>query len=126
MPSLDVVLEALSRAQITVADLIISLLTSHQYKEDYLVVDLIQRSADIFDAFLQPAESRDKFKKCSLHLLNKVYLQEIQTLASEDSGSHFGASHTSTKQLEDFSLEEMVETMRARAPYWFSLLGMIL
>ncbi|KIK75523.1 hypothetical protein PAXRUDRAFT_172604, partial [Paxillus rubicundulus Ve08.2h10] len=47
---------------------------------------------------------------------------EIQTLASEDNGSHFGTM----EQLEYFSLEEMIETMQACALYWFSLLGMTL
>ncbi|KAI6117851.1 hypothetical protein EDD16DRAFT_1692910 [Pisolithus croceorrhizus] len=55
-----------------------------------------------------------------------MYLQELRGLASEDSGWHFKASCTSTKQLEDFNLREMAQKMEISAPKWWSLLGTIL
>ncbi|KAI6163520.1 hypothetical protein EDD17DRAFT_1776034 [Pisolithus thermaeus] len=45
---------------------------------------------------------------------------------SENSGWHFKASNTSTKQLEDFSLKEMAWDMEDTTPEWWSLLGVLL
>lgn len=62
--------------------------------------------------------------KSSTHSHN--ILQELRCLASEDSGWHFKASNTSTKQLEDFNLKKMARDMEDSAPEWWSLLGVLL
>ncbi|KAG1768805.1 hypothetical protein EDD22DRAFT_999735 [Suillus occidentalis] len=47
-------------------------------------------------------------------------------MSSEHAGWHFGASSTTTKQLEDFSIEEMAQEMETSAPTLWSLLGGLL
>ncbi|KIK95409.1 hypothetical protein PAXRUDRAFT_140723, partial [Paxillus rubicundulus Ve08.2h10] len=47
-------------------------------------------------------------------------------LTSQTSGWHFGASSAITKQLEDFSLEDMAGGMLACTPTFWHMLGMLL
>ncbi|KAI6114456.1 hypothetical protein F5141DRAFT_1002000 [Pisolithus sp. B1] len=56
-------------------------------------------------------------------MVENTYLQELYSLASEDNGWHFGASSTSMKQLEDFSLQYATQKIEEGAPKWWSLLG---
>ncbi|KIJ14140.1 hypothetical protein PAXINDRAFT_79788 [Paxillus involutus ATCC 200175] len=106
----------------TVAEFIILLLTCPQYENHQVLGNLLERSEEIFKVFLQHLAVRDKL----FEILKDTYLQEIQYLASKDSGWHFGASKMSTKQLEDFSLGEVARKMEACAPNWWSLLGTLL
>ncbi|KAF9234423.1 hypothetical protein BU15DRAFT_89990 [Melanogaster broomeanus] len=62
----------------------------------------------------------------SCDIVKYTYLREIRDLASGESGWHFGASNASTKQLEDFSIEDTASKMESRAPRWWSLLGTLL
>ncbi|KAI6002202.1 hypothetical protein F5J12DRAFT_686107, partial [Pisolithus orientalis] len=48
------------------------------------------------------------------------------SLTSEDNGWHFRASSASTKQLEDFSLQQMAQKMGEGTPKWWGLLGTLL
>ncbi|KAG1729207.1 uncharacterized protein EDB91DRAFT_1028323, partial [Suillus paluster] len=60
------------------------------------------------------------------HLVQEICTAEVRRLASEDSGSHFGASSATTKQLEDFSVEDMAQEMIRSAPELWALLGALL
>ncbi|KAF8836713.1 hypothetical protein BDN67DRAFT_1014445 [Paxillus ammoniavirescens] len=54
---------------------------------------------------------QDKLKDFILTRTGSTYHEEILSLASQMGGWHFGASSTTTKQLEDFSLEDMERGM---------------
>ncbi|KIK91689.1 hypothetical protein PAXRUDRAFT_796535 [Paxillus rubicundulus Ve08.2h10] len=118
MPPLDIVLRALEQCQITAAELVITLLTSRQYKDHQLVHDLLVCSTDILNAFLQHPVTQDNVIQQSCNIVKHTYLQE--------SGWHFGASNALTKQLEDFSIEDMASKMESCAPRWWSLLRILL
>ncbi|KAG1775698.1 hypothetical protein EV702DRAFT_931378, partial [Suillus placidus] len=47
-------------------------------------------------------------------------------MSSEHAGWHFGASSTTTKQLEDFSIEEMAQVMETSTPALWNFLGGLL
>ncbi|KAG1896780.1 uncharacterized protein F5891DRAFT_1192677 [Suillus fuscotomentosus] len=47
-------------------------------------------------------------------------------MASEENGSHFGASSANMQQLEEFSIKETAQTMRSNAPGLWGLLGILL
>ncbi|KAG1903146.1 uncharacterized protein F5891DRAFT_978176 [Suillus fuscotomentosus] len=47
-------------------------------------------------------------------------------MASEENGSHFGASSANMQQLEEFSIEETAQTMKSHAPGLWGLLGTLL
>ncbi|KAG1892850.1 uncharacterized protein F5891DRAFT_986368 [Suillus fuscotomentosus] len=47
-------------------------------------------------------------------------------MASEENGSHFGASSANMQQLEEFSIEETAQTMKSNAPGLWGLLGILL
>ncbi|KIK76825.1 hypothetical protein PAXRUDRAFT_17913 [Paxillus rubicundulus Ve08.2h10] len=51
---------------------------------------------------------------------------ELKKITSEDSGWHFGALNTTTKQLEDFSLEKMARDMGSDAPELCRMIGLLL
>ncbi|KAI6144646.1 hypothetical protein BKA82DRAFT_144732 [Pisolithus tinctorius] len=126
MLPLCIVFEALDQCQISVTGLIMMLLTCQQYENHYLVIDLLEHTGDIFDAFLHHAAGQDQFALHSFHMVENTYLQELHSLASENNGWHFGASSASTKQLEDFSLQQMAQKMGEGAPKWWGLLGTLL
>jgi hypothetical protein len=60
------------------------------------------------------------------HLVQGIYTAEVCRLASEDSGSHFGASSATTEQLEQFSVKDMAQGMIHSAPELWALLGTLL
>ncbi|KAI6111628.1 hypothetical protein EDD16DRAFT_1694167 [Pisolithus croceorrhizus] len=110
MLPLHIIFEALDQCQISVAGLIVALLT---------ITDLLTCSREIPHAFSQHPASQHQ-------IAENTYLQELCCLMSENSGWHFKASNTSTKQLEDFSLKEMAWDMEDTTPEWWSLLGVLL
>ncbi|KAI6120802.1 hypothetical protein EV401DRAFT_2070333 [Pisolithus croceorrhizus] len=126
MPLLDVVFEALDRCQISLAQFITMLLTHQEYEDHQFVVDLLEHSNQVFNAFLQHPASRAQFTQKSFSVVENMYLQELCCLASEDNGLHFRASSTSTEQLENFSLTAMAQKMEVNAPKWWWLLGTLL
>ncbi|KAI5983338.1 hypothetical protein EDD15DRAFT_2132205, partial [Pisolithus albus] len=121
-----IVFEALDQCRISAAGLIVTLLTSQEYENHRFVTDLFACSGEILSAFLQHPTSQHQFSRNLISVAESMYLQEFQCLTSEDSGWHFKASCTSTKQLEDFSLREMALKMEVSAPKWWSLLGTLL
>ena len=126
MPPLTPIFEALECCQLTATEFILTLLTSRRYEDHHLVCDLLVRATEVLDVFLQHPVTRDNVAQHSCNLIKRTYLHEIRGLASAESGWHFGASNSSIKQLEDFSLEEMVLEMENRAPHWWSLLSILL
>jgi len=126
MPLLTPILKALECCQLTASEFVLTLLTSKQYKDHHLVHDLLTHATDVLDIFLQHPVTRDNVIRHSCDITKCTYLREIHVLASAESGWHFGVSNSSTKQLEDFSLEEMALQMESRAPQWWSLLSTLL
>ncbi|KAI6095346.1 hypothetical protein F5141DRAFT_1068476 [Pisolithus sp. B1] len=102
------------------------LLTHQEYEDHRFVVDLLKHSNQVFNVFLQHPASRAQFTQKSFSVVENMYLQELCCLASEDNGSHFWASSTSTEQLENFSLTAMAQKMEANALKWWWLLGTLL
>ncbi|KIM70513.1 hypothetical protein SCLCIDRAFT_6195 [Scleroderma citrinum Foug A] len=86
----------------------------------------VVHATDVLDIFLWHPVTRDSVIQHSCDIIKHTYLHEIHGLASAESGWHFGVSNSSTKQLEDFSLEEMVLEMENHAPQWWSLLSTLL
>ncbi|KAI5980665.1 hypothetical protein EDD15DRAFT_2139391, partial [Pisolithus albus] len=112
----------LDQCQVSIAGLIVTLLTCPQYENHPFVIELLERCGEILDAFLCHPVGRHQFGPHSFRVVENVYLQELRSLASEDNGWHFQASSTSTKQLEDFSLQQAARRIEEGAPKWWSLL----
>ncbi|KAG2041279.1 hypothetical protein BDR03DRAFT_979686 [Suillus americanus] len=58
--------------------------------------------------------------------MRKQYIKEIKSISSEEAGWHFGPSHATTQQVEDFNIEEMGREMQSCAPALWDLLGFLL
>ncbi|KAG1731026.1 hypothetical protein EDB19DRAFT_1912702 [Suillus lakei] len=58
--------------------------------------------------------------------MREQYIKEIKSVSSEEAGWHFGLSHTTTQQVEDFNIEEMGREMQSCAPTLWDLLGFLL
>ncbi|KAI6094041.1 hypothetical protein EV401DRAFT_1830979, partial [Pisolithus croceorrhizus] len=121
-----IIFEALDQCQISAAGLIVTLLTSQEYEDHQFVTELFACLGKIIKAFLHHPARQYQFVPNLINVAESTYLQELQGLASEDSGWHFKASCTSTKQLEDFNLREMAQKMEISTPKWWSLLGTLL
>ncbi|KAI5982307.1 hypothetical protein EDD15DRAFT_2377924 [Pisolithus albus] len=126
MLPLHIVFEALDQCQMSVAGLIMTLLTCPQYENHPFVVELVERCGEVFNAFLCHSAGQHKFAAHSFRMVENTYLQELCSLASDDNGQHFRASSASTKQLEEFSLQQMAQKIEEGAPKWWSLLGSLL
>ncbi|KAG1896739.1 uncharacterized protein F5891DRAFT_932850, partial [Suillus fuscotomentosus] len=88
--------------------------------------DLVAHSPDILAAFLQHPSKEDTFTNSVCKLVHEQYIADIRKISSEHAGWHFGASSATTKQLEDFSIEEMAWEMETSAPALWNLLGGLL
>ncbi|KAI5982402.1 hypothetical protein EDD15DRAFT_2144998, partial [Pisolithus albus] len=55
-----------------------------------------------------------------------IYRAELKEITSEDRGWHFGALNVTTKQLEEFSIDDMARDMEICAPELWKLLGFLL
>ncbi|KIJ15266.1 hypothetical protein PAXINDRAFT_11806 [Paxillus involutus ATCC 200175] len=119
------VLETMQSCQITAGQLVLSLLTDRA-QENHSVNNLVPRAIDIFSVFLQHPSMQDKLKDFVLTRAGSTYREEILSFATQTGGWHFGASSATTKQLEDFSLEDMERGMLAGAPTFWGMLGTLL
>lgn len=118
------ILDSLHACNLTAAEFVISLLTDRQYENEPRN-DMAERAADIIDVFLKLPVAQDKLSQLRTAHNQTVYLQEMQDLANETSGWHFGASSMTTKDLETFRIEEMARQMETGAPGLWSLLGLL-
>jgi hypothetical protein len=119
-------IDVLERNSITASQFILSLLTCRQFNNHHVVQDLVAHSPDILTAFLRHPSKEDAFINSAHRLVREQYITDIRKMSSEDAGWHFGASSTTTKQLEDFSIEEMAQEMETSAPTLWNLLGGLL
>ncbi|KAF8120000.1 hypothetical protein EV363DRAFT_1408618 [Boletus edulis] len=125
-PSHSPLLDALENGPINVAEFVVALLTNPAYEGHPVVADLGTHAEKIFGAFLQHSATHGKFIQQSFAVVEEAYLQEVRALASEDSGSHFGAATATVQQLEEFDVEEMAHTMETRAPRMWHMLESVL
>ncbi|KAG2111453.1 hypothetical protein DEU56DRAFT_920025 [Suillus clintonianus] len=121
--AVEEITNVLERDSIAPSQFILSLLTSRQYNNHHIVRDLVAHSPDILAAFLRHPSKEDTFENSVRQLVHEQYITNIREMSSERAGWHFGASSTTTKQLEDFSIEEMAREMETSAPALWNLLG---
>ncbi|KAG1726519.1 uncharacterized protein EDB91DRAFT_1061580 [Suillus paluster] len=112
---MDTVIAALQDCNLSASQFIISILQNQQYNGHHLVEDLLVHCNEIFDAFIEHTSPT-----------REQYIREIKLNSSEEGGWHFGPSHTTTQQVEDFSVKEMDREMQSCAPALWDLLGHLL
>ena len=103
-----------------------AVLTDRHYHDHPIVKDLLLHSADILGAFLAHPIWDQRFVQRCAELLSSSYLKEIRRIASEDGGWHFSASTATTKQLEDFNLDDMARNLEECAPGLWAFIGVLL
>lgn len=119
--------ETLNLFGMTMSQLLLSTLSSRQHDNHPITVDLLSRSAEIFLAITKhPASGSDMLAKQVHEISCDLYLRELREITSEDHGWHFGAFHTTTKQLEEFRLEDMAQDISMYAPKLWKLLDRLL
>ncbi|KAH0834264.1 hypothetical protein J3R83DRAFT_11620 [Lanmaoa asiatica] len=126
MLPLHPILTALESCQISAADFIVVLLTHPAYKSHPTANHLVANAEMVFKALMGHPTAHNKILDQCFHIVEESYLQEIQDLASEDSGSHFGAASATIQQLEEFRVEEMARTMEIHAPRIWNMLESLL
>ncbi|KAG1808101.1 hypothetical protein EV424DRAFT_1543591 [Suillus variegatus] len=99
------------------------LLTHRELNNHRHVHELLVHSEDLISAIIKhPSRPAHTVTQ----LIQGIYVHEVHTMASEESGSHFGASSANMQQLEEFSIEETAQTMKFNAPRLWGLLGALL
>ncbi|KAI5982251.1 hypothetical protein EDD15DRAFT_2181145 [Pisolithus albus] len=71
------------------------------------------------------ADDKRLFKRAT-DVQKGIYRAELKEITSEDRGWHFGALNVTTKQLEEFSIDDMARDMEICAPELWRLLGFLL
>ena len=124
----EAVVQALQHHGVTLSDFCLDLLASQAYNRHPIVIDLLSRSADLFTALVNhPSLARDhQLDKRAHGFITQGYLAEIKHVAAEESGWHFGVHHSTLKQFEEFSLEDMGRELEQEAPKLWHLLGELL
>ena len=83
----------------------LSLLRETKYQTHSCIEDLIQHTAEIFDAFLDhPKSSKSAFSQAH-DIMKRKYANNIRELSHKDNGWHFGALKTLEQQLTDFWID---------------------
>ena len=125
--SVDSAIEALTMCGFTVSQFLQALLSTRQYDDHPSVHDLFASSADILQLlFKHPSADKTLLMRQARVIIHEIYQKELRILTSGDSGWHFGAWSATTKQLEDFSLDDMARDMEANAPALWQMLGDLL
>ena len=125
--SVDSAIEALEKCGFTVSQFLQSLLSTTRYDDHPSVHDLFASSANILLLlFNHPSGNKSSLTRQAREIVHETYRKELKILTSGDSGWHLGAWSATTKQLEDFSLEDMARDMEANAPGLWQMLGTLL
>ncbi|KAG2120928.1 uncharacterized protein F5147DRAFT_766804 [Suillus discolor] len=125
---MDTVIATLQECNLSASQFIISILRCQKYHRHHLAEDLLVHSDEIIEALIKhPSRQDNKSQPTANHdALRQQYITEIKLISSEEVGWHFGPSHATTQQLEEFSIEEMGTEMQSRAPALWDLLGLLL
>ncbi|KAG6371291.1 hypothetical protein JVT61DRAFT_9760 [Boletus reticuloceps] len=126
MLPLHPILDALDSCQISAADFVVVLLTHPAYRSHPIADNLVANAEIVFKALMRHPTAHTKVMDQCFHIVEETYLEEIQHLASTDSGSHFGAASATIQQLEEFRVEETAHTMEIHAPRTWNMLGSLL
>jgi hypothetical protein len=102
------------------------LLTRQELNNHPHVQELLVHSEDLISAMIKHPSRPNNSAHTVTQLIQGVYVREVRTMASEESGSHFGASSANMQQLEEFSIEETAQTMKLNAPGLWGLIGALL
>lgn len=111
---------------VTISDIIITLLCDSYAQQHDLAVNLMAHSKDILSAL--------HFNKSTLwptaqwaHDLMKVrYINTIQLLSQKENGWHYSAFNATAEKLQNFCLKEMADKMKNLAPEFWDLLTCLL
>ncbi|KAG1775335.1 hypothetical protein EV702DRAFT_1046931 [Suillus placidus] len=102
------------------------LLTRLELNNHPHVCELLVHSEDLVSAIIKHPSRPKNSAHTVAQLIQGIYVREVRTMASEENGSHFGASSASMQQLEEFSIEETAQAMKLNAPGLWGLLGALL
>ncbi|KAF8415907.1 hypothetical protein L210DRAFT_962448 [Boletus edulis BED1] len=110
--AIQVVVNTLEIHNLTLTDFLLDLLASKTYYGHHIFNDLGLRGAHLDE---------------EVHsTLTQEYVAEVTHVATEESGWHFGVHHSTLKQFEEFSLEDMAHNLEVQAPKLWGLLGKLL
>ncbi|KAG1722951.1 hypothetical protein EDB19DRAFT_1645528, partial [Suillus lakei] len=97
-----------------------------QYNGHHVVEDLLVCCDEIFDAFIDHPSRGAETLQHTNQAMRKQYINEIKSISLEEAGWHFGPSHATMQQVEDFNIKEMGRKMQSCAPTLWDLLGFLL
>jgi hypothetical protein len=123
---LQVALESLETHNVTISQLVLSLLQDPMLQNQVAVDNLVSHTTEILAALeVHPRTSKETLKWAS-NLMKAWYASSIRELTRKEHGWHFSALQASAKQLEDFQIEDMAEKMQTLAPELWDMLGEVL
>ncbi|KAJ6467052.1 hypothetical protein C8R47DRAFT_990556 [Mycena vitilis] len=123
---LDAALVTLNNQRLTIPGFVVSILRHSSFSQHPAVLDLLDHSTDVLDAFLGHPQTFQSTLAWANGIVKARYTQDIRDLADKDSGWHFSAANTSAKQLETFRIEDMAAKMKTMAPELWDLFGLLL
>ena len=85
--------------------MVLSLLRETKYQTHPCTENLIQHTAEMFDAFLDHPKSSKSAFSWAHDIMKRKYANDIRELSHKDNGWHFRALKTSEEQLTDFWIE---------------------
>jgi hypothetical protein len=126
LDQLQAALESLETHNVTISQLVLSLLRDPRLHNQVAVDNLVSHTTEILTALeVHPHTSKETLKWAS-NLMKARYASSIRELTRKEHGWHFSALRASAKQLEDFRIEDMAEKMRNLAPELWDMLGEVL
>jgi hypothetical protein len=126
LDQLQAALESLESHNVTVLQLVLSLLRDPRLQNQAAVDNLVSHTTEILMALADNSWTSKSTLEWASNLMKARYASSIRELARKEHGWHFSALRASAKQLEDFRIEDMAEKMKKLAPELWDMLGSVL
>ncbi|KAF8240352.1 hypothetical protein L208DRAFT_1374386 [Tricholoma matsutake] len=120
------ILRLFDSESLTISKFLQVLLSSRQYADHPLVVDLVQSHSHTISLFCLHGAFEGPALQWVHESAEKQYQSEIQELVKMKNGWQFNALHASAEQIEMFQIEVMAEKMESLAPHLWVLLDKLL
>ncbi|KIK93323.1 hypothetical protein PAXRUDRAFT_145328 [Paxillus rubicundulus Ve08.2h10] len=120
------IFEALADCRMTVSQFLLAPLTHQHYDKHPVTKDILLHSTDIIGTILVHPMRNPNIIQHLTKLAKNSYLKEICDVASMQGGWNFGVSTATTKQLDDFGLDDMACDFKAHAPGFGGFIGALL
>ena len=115
-PTYHAILEFITDSNTTLSEVLTCLLLDSSVEDHRLVLDIIDRTADILDTLYRKPAAQEVTVKWAHDIVIKSHMRSLRELACTHHGWHFNVTNATADQIKDFRIEDMARHIKATAP----------